>query len=141
MKPAASGSRGFAAFFVLFLFFFLCTRKSDSAAMSSDAPSIPHHPGLQSSAPPQQLSAESQAVLRAIVQAGYLAEMRWPNFSDYRKHVLKFYESYGYSLPWVRAMRPTPQAEEVIVLLLKADQKGLSAEDYDGLRWKARPRS
>jgi murein L,D-transpeptidase YcbB/YkuD len=138
MKPAARGSRGFAAFFVLFLFLFLWAWKSDSAAISSDAPSISNHPGPQSSAPPQQLSAESQAALRAIVQAGYLAEMRWPNFSDYRKHVVKFYESYGYSLPWVRAMQPTPQAEEVIVLLLKADQKGLSAEDYDGSRWNAR---
>lgn len=138
MKPAARGSRGFAAFFVLFLLLFLCAWKFDSAAKSSDAPAISNHPGLQSSAAPQQLSAESQAALRAIVQAGYLAEMRWPDFSDYRKHVVKFYESYGYSLPWVRGMQPTPQAQEAIVLLLKADQKGLSAEDYDGSRWNAR---
>jgi L,D-transpeptidase YcbB len=138
MKPAARGSRGLAAFFVLCLFLFLWAWKFDSAAKSSDAPAISNHPGLQSSAVPQQLSAESQAALRTIVQAGYLAEMRWPDFSDYRKHVVKFYESYGYSLPWVRGMQPTPQAQEVIVLLLKADQKGLSAEDYDGSRWNAR---
>jgi hypothetical protein len=31
-------------------------------------------------------------------------------------------------------MQPTGQAQEVIALLLKADQKGLSVEDCDGSR-------
>ena len=35
-----------------------------------------------SAAAPQQLSAEGQASLRAIVQAGNLTELRWPDFSD-----------------------------------------------------------
>ena len=90
---------------------------------------------LRSAAPPQQLSQEGQASLRAIIQAGNLSELRWPDFSDYDKHVQKFYESYAYSLPWVRGMEPTAQAQQVIALLLKAEQKGLSAEDYDGPRW------
>src|SRR4029077_17024692 len=92
----------------------------------------------KSAAPPQQLSAEGQATLRAIIQAGNLPDLRWPDFSDYDKHVQKFYESYGYSLPWVRGMEPTSQAQQVIALLLQADQKGLSAEDYDGPRWGER---
>jgi hypothetical protein len=91
-----------------------------------------------SAAPPQQLSAEGQASLRAIVKAGNLTDLRWPDFSDYSKLVNEFYESYGYSLPWVRGMEPTPQARQAIALLLKADQKGLSAEDYDGPRWSDR---
>jgi murein L,D-transpeptidase YcbB/YkuD len=89
----------------------------------------------RSVAPPQQLSPESQAALRAIIQSGNLSDLRWPNFSDYDKHVQKFYESYGYSLPWVRGMEPTSQAQQVIALLLQAEQKGLAAEDYDGPRW------
>jgi L,D-transpeptidase YcbB len=89
----------------------------------------------KSAAPPQQLSPEGQAALRAIIQAGNLPELRWPDFSDYGKHVQKFYESYGYSLPWVRGMEPTSQARQVIALLLQAEEKGLSAEDYDGPRW------
>jgi murein L,D-transpeptidase YcbB/YkuD len=89
-------------------------------------------------APPQQLSTEGQASLRAIVQEGNLPDLRWPNFTDYEKHLKKFYESYGYALPWVRGMQPTAQAQQVIALLLKAEQKGLSAEDYDGLRWAGR---
>jgi L,D-transpeptidase YcbB len=88
--------------------------------------------------PPQELSAEGQASLRAIVQAGNLPDLRWPDFSDYGKHLQKFYESYSYSLPWVKGMEPTAQAEQVIALLLQADQKGLSPEDYDGPRWANR---
>jgi murein L,D-transpeptidase YcbB/YkuD len=92
----------------------------------------------KSAAPPQQLSPEGQASLRAIIQAGNLPDLRWPDFSDYGKHVQKFYDSYAYSLPWVRGMEPTAQAREAIAVLLKADQKGLSAEDYDGPRWNER---
>jgi murein L,D-transpeptidase YcbB/YkuD len=86
-------------------------------------------------APPQQLSSNGQASLRGIIQSGNLSELRWPDFSDYDKHVQKFYESYGYALPWIRGMQPTAQAQEVISALLKAEQKGLAAEDYDGPRW------
>ncbi|MGA7842055.1 MAG: hypothetical protein WCA34_14120, partial [Candidatus Acidiferrales bacterium] len=92
----------------------------------------------QPAAPPQQLSPEGQAALGAIIQAGNLAELRWPDFSDYGKLVKEFYDSYGNSLPWVRGMEPTPQARQIIAILLQADQKGLSAEDYDGPRWSAR---
>jgi murein L,D-transpeptidase YcbB/YkuD len=91
-----------------------------------------------SSAPPQQLSSDGQASLRAITQAGNLPDLRWPDFSDYKKHVQKFYESYDYSLPWVRDMQPTAQAQQVIALLSQAEQKGLSGEDYDGPRWAGR---
>jgi murein L,D-transpeptidase YcbB/YkuD len=73
-----------------------------------------------------------------VIAAGNLAELRWPDFSDYGKLVTEFYDSYGYSLPWVRGGEPTTQAQQVIALLLQADQKGLSAEDYDGPRWSAR---
>ncbi len=88
--------------------------------------------------PPQHLSPKGQTALRAIIRAGTLSDLRWPNFSDYDKHVQKFYESYGYSLPWVRGMEPTAQAQQVIALFLKAEQKGLSSEDYDGPRWSGR---
>jgi len=35
-------------------------------------------------------------------------------------------------------MQPTAQAQQVIALFLQAEQKGLTAEDYDGPRWSAR---
>jgi L,D-transpeptidase YcbB len=138
MKQVARGNRGFAAILVSLLFLFLLAGRFDSAARSPNDTAISSVPAMQTAAPPQQLSTEGQSALRAIVQAGYLEEMRWPNFSDYQKHLAKFYDSYGYSLPWVRGMQPTSQAQEVIALLLKADEKGLSAEDYDGSRWNSR---
>jgi murein L,D-transpeptidase YcbB/YkuD len=92
----------------------------------------------KSAAPPQQLGAEGQASLRAVIQDGKLGDLRWPDFSDYDKHAQKFYESYGYSLPWVREGKPTAQAQQLIALLSQAEQKGLSAEDYDGPRWRDR---
>jgi len=92
----------------------------------------------KSGATPQPLGAEGQAILHAIIQAGNLPDLRWPNFSDYYKQVQKFYESYGYSLPWVREGKPTAQAQQVIALLRQAEQKGLSADDYDGPRWADR---
>jgi L,D-transpeptidase YcbB len=87
---------------------------------------------------PQQLSSDGQASLRGIIQSGNLSELRWPDFSDYDKHVAKFYESQGYSLPWIRGMQPTAQAQQVISVLLNAEQEGLAAEDYDGPRWSDR---
>ncbi|MGD1080863.1 MAG: L,D-transpeptidase family protein [Candidatus Sulfotelmatobacter sp.] len=76
--------------------------------------------------------------MRAAISGGNLPDLRWPDFSDYSKHVQKFYEFSGDSLWWVKGMEPTPQAQQVIALLLKADQKGLSADDYDGPRWNDR---
>jgi murein L,D-transpeptidase YcbB/YkuD len=92
----------------------------------------------KSAAPPQQLSPQGQAALQAIIQSGKLSDLRWPDFSDYDKHLQKFYGSYAYYLPWVTGMEPTAQAQQVIAILLQADQKGLSADDYDGPRWAAR---
>jgi murein L,D-transpeptidase YcbB/YkuD len=84
---------------------------------------------------PQQLSPEGQASLRGIIQAGNLSDLRWPDFSDYGKLMTEFYQSYGYSLPWVRGMEPSAQTRQVIAILKNADQEGLFAEDYDGSRW------
>jgi len=94
-----------------------------------------HRQPERSVALPQQLSADGKASLRSIIESGTLSELRWPDFSDYEKHAQKFYESSGYSLAWIRGMQPTAQAQQVISILLKAEQKGLAAEDYDGPRW------
>ena len=86
----------------------------------------------------QELSSEGQAWLRVTITSGTFPDLRWPDFSDYRGQVQKFYETNGNSLSWVKGMEPTPQAREVIALLLQADQKGLSADDYDGPKWGGR---
>src|ERR1700691_2231458 len=89
----------------------------------------------QSVTAPQQVSPEGQASLRTIIQARNLSDLRWPDFSNYGQLMTEFYESYGYSLLWVRGMEPSAQAQQVIAILKNADQEGLFAEDYDGSRW------
>ena len=83
------------------------------------------------------LSRDGRAWLRTAILSGR-SDLRWPDFSDYAYHVAKFYKSNGYSLWWVKAMEPTPQARQMIALLQRADRKGLSPDDYDGSRWSVR---
>lgn len=86
----------------------------------------------------QQVSRESQAELRSILDASELPELRWPRFRDFGVETDEFYFSIGYSLAWVRSSEATAQAKAMIDLLKSADQKGLNSEDYDGARWTAR---
>ena len=79
----------------------------------------------------------ASAQLSAIVASGRLEVLRWPNFSDYRSHLVSFY-SPGYKLAWVRDGEPTTQAVELVHILQDADREGLRAEDYDASRWPDR---
>ena len=83
-------------------------------------------------------SPESNNLLREIVPAGRLTDLRWPDFPDYRDQVKSFYEPSGYSLAWVRDNQATPQAVAIIDILRQAEAKGLHAEDYDDSRWDGR---
>lgn len=138
MNEATGIRRSVGLILVLFLSAILLVLKFDAAAnsagTSADFPVV----APQAARPPQQLSPEGQAALRGVIDAGNLAELRWPDFSDYRKHLVKFYNFYNHSLPWVREMQSTMQAQEVIALFQKSEQKGLSPEDYDASRWSAR---
>ena len=87
---------------------------------------------------PVALSAASQTWLRTTIANGSFSDLRWPGFSDYSKNVRQFYDFNGHSLWWVKGMEPTPQARQLIAVLLQADKKGLTAEDYDGPRWSDR---
>ena len=78
------------------------------------------------------------SALRELIAAGQLAELRWPNFADYRADVQSFYEASGYEDAWSHDGRPTPQAQAIIAALQRAEQKGLDPEDYDASRWPAR---
>jgi L,D-transpeptidase YcbB len=97
-------------------------------------------PASAKSANPQAsiaiLSAQAQAQLRGLIDAGTLPGLRWPNFADYRGDVRKFYQSY--SLAWVRDNRVTPQAVAMIQIFKQASFKGLNPEDYDASRWDGR---
>src|SRR5215472_13521386 len=84
------------------------------------------------------LNSNDRGWLDTTIGSGTLADLRWPNFSDYTKHLRKFYALSDDSLWWVKGSEPTPQARQIIELLQQAEQKGLSAADYDGPRWNDR---
>jgi L,D-transpeptidase YcbB len=87
---------------------------------------------------PAQTPNGAASRLSAIVASGNLADLRWPDFSDYRIHLTNFYRSSGYKPAWIRDGQPTPQSLELIRLFQEADQKGLRPEDYDAPRWTDR---
>jgi murein L,D-transpeptidase YcbB/YkuD len=76
--------------------------------------------------------------LRDIASAGRLADLRWPDFSDYRGLVENFYAPTSYAPAWLRNGQPTAQALALIGVLQQAENKGLYPEDYDSSRWQPR---
>ena len=88
------------------------------------------------------LSAGQQpSDVQNLVAGGNLEGMRWPNFSDYRTWLEKFYEPAGYVPAWVHGSQPSPQALALIELFRDAGKKGLDPEDYDASRWEQRVRA
>jgi L,D-transpeptidase YcbB len=76
--------------------------------------------------------------LNALIAAGTLPDLRWPNFTDYRDSVKTFYGAGGNSLAWIQNGKASPQAVSMILLFQQAASKGLNPEDYDASRWDAR---
>jgi L,D-transpeptidase YcbB len=86
-------------------------------------------------------SAGQQADIQSLVTSGTLEEMRWPNFSDYRNELQKFYEPMAYAPAWIQGSQPVPQALSLIDRFRDAGTKGLNPEDYDASRWQERIRA
>jgi murein L,D-transpeptidase YcbB/YkuD len=87
------------------------------------------------------LSGQQPSDIQNLVASGNLEGMRWPNFSDYRTWLQKFYEPAGYAPAWVQGSQPVPQAASMIQLFRDAGKKGLDPEDYDASRWEERARA
>ena len=87
------------------------------------------------------LSAGQHSDIQKLVTNGNLEGMRWPNFSDYRNWLQKFYEPTGFAQAWVQGAQPVPQALSLIELFRDAGKKGLDPEDYDASRWEERIRA
>ncbi len=83
-------------------------------------------------------AAQGPGDLGAAIAAGTLPDLRWPNFTDYRDDVKKFYYSDANSLAWIQNGKASPQAVSMILLFQHASSKGLNPEDYDASRWDAR---
>ncbi|MBZ5570182.1 MAG: L,D-transpeptidase family protein [Acidobacteriia bacterium] len=79
-----------------------------------------------------------ELTVRTLVRAGRIDNLRWPDFSDFRNDVEKFYSRLEYAPAWLRAGRASSQALQMIAILQEADSEGLRAEDYDSSRWAER---
>jgi murein L,D-transpeptidase YcbB/YkuD len=87
------------------------------------------------------LGAGQQPDIQGLITSGKLEDMRWPNFSDYRPSLQKFYEPTGYAPAWVQGAQPIPQALSLIEIFANAGKKGLNPDDYDSSRWHERIRA
>ena len=111
----------------------LCCAAATSMAFAASSPAA-----TPSAAPPASAAAQGPGDLGAVIAAGTLADLRWPNFIDYRDDVKKFYDSGGNSIAWFQSGKASPQALSMILLFQNASSKGLNPDDYDASRWDAR---
>jgi len=84
------------------------------------------------------LTTEGQRVIHDLVETPRFDELRWPDYSDYKKHLKNFYEPLNYQFAWTEGGQITPQARVLIGLFEHADEKGINAVDYDATRWAER---
>jgi len=89
-------------------------------------------------APAAGAAAQVPGDLGALIAAGTLPDLRWPDFADYRNDLKRFYDEGGDSLAWIQNGKAGPQAVTMILLFQQAASKGLDPEDYDASRWDAR---
>ena len=75
--------------------------------------------------------SSTPAELRKLVRSGYLADLRWPDFADYRQSLESLYEASGYSPVWFANGRLSVQARALIAVIESASEKGLNPQDYD----------
>ena len=94
---------------------------------------------VTTSAPVASASAtQGQVELDALIASGTLSDLHWPNFTDYRADVKKFYDAGANSPAWIQNGRPSAQAIAMIELFKQASLKGLDPDDYDAALWDAR---
>ena len=83
------------------------------------------------------LFAQSDTI-QQLVEAGRDEDLRWPDYSDYVKHLRNFYTPLNWQVAWTREGHVTPQALTIIGLFQRADSKGIHSADYDAVRWPDR---
>jgi len=106
-------------------------------------PQIPaaqeHRPGVLSKRPSATSpTSGTAATLQSAIRAEHLDELRWPDFSQVRTQIGKFYGAGRYSLSWIQGSEVTPSARDLIEVLLESGTEGLIPEDYDAPLWSAR---
>jgi murein L,D-transpeptidase YcbB/YkuD len=117
-----------------------CTSHATRQAQTAGATEAGNERNSQAASQPSGPGADAVAVsarLHAIATAGKLADLRWPDFSDYQLHFQHVYDAVNFTPVWVRGGQPTLQALGVIQALENSQKKGLDPAAYDALRWQA----
>jgi L,D-transpeptidase YcbB len=120
---------------IILPFFLLtgCRQNGDKPAGSRDTNS--HGDSID---PPQSLTPAAEALRSQYIDAATLPDLHWPNFANDREEVREFYAAFPAAFPWIRDLKPSPQALAIIQTLKNAEYAGLDPEDYDASRWDAR---
>ena len=79
-----------------------------------------------------------EQALHANADAGRLASLHWPDFSDYKPLVESFYTQRNWNPAWVDGKAATRQALALTKLFAESASKGLNPEDYDASLWTGR---
>jgi L,D-transpeptidase YcbB len=118
-----------------------CNSKSASAPQETTSSATANPAASAAEGQPLPAGVDAGAVfsrLHAIADAGKLADLRWPNFSDYRAHFQHVYDASNFTPVWLQNGKPSPQALGVIQALGDSRLKGLNPEEYDASRWPER---
>src|SRR5271170_7230717 len=83
-------------------------------------------------------AAAVSARLHSIATAGKLADLRWPDFSDYQLHFQQVYDTVNFVPIWLRDGQPSLQALGMIQAFEGSQGKGLEPAEYDASSWQAR---
>src|SRR5260370_1460455 len=65
---------------------------------------------------PAATPADAPSTIKALVETSRLDELRWPDFSDYRKHMVNFYHPLNWELSWTRGGHFTPHPPTIPTL-------------------------
>jgi len=79
-----------------------------------------------------ELIPDTPAVhIQSLLKEGAHPKLRWGKFPDYKAQLEQLYRQNGLAPLWLHGGKPTPQAQALVASLGEADNKGLSAADYD----------
>jgi murein L,D-transpeptidase YcbB/YkuD len=108
---------------------------------ASPSPVVPHPstlPDVQGKKSRRPLTPQRVAQLRSALDVLENTEAQENAGTTHAREAKELYAALDYSLVWFADGRPTAAARQIIEELKHADEKGLRAEDYDGLLWDTR---
>jgi murein L,D-transpeptidase YcbB/YkuD len=118
-----------------------CTPQTTPQPQTSGATEAGNQGSRQATSQPLGPGIDAAAVsarLHAIATAGKLADLRWPDFPDYKLHFQHVYDAVNFVPMWLRDGQPSLQALGMIQAFEGSQRKGLEPGDYDASTWQAR---